>query len=223
MIKVIFGVGHLSEMLYSYIADEECGEIACFTVGRNYMPQSDCSSLPRPICALEDLPKLFDCAPEEIFVTVGVGYNAMNDIRKAVFHQIKNLGYQIEGFVHRSAVVASSSKMGKGCILMENAILQPYAEIGDGNILWSGAIVSHHARLGDYNFLAPSASIAGEARIGDRCFIGNNSTIRNGIVIGNEVMIGAGCYVSKDIEDGSVLMGPRPYYSDKKSSQYFTW
>lgn len=223
MKRVIFGINQLAELVYSYLTESPGQEIECFTVSSSFLPESDDKRLPGHLIGLEDLPVFLDCSPNEIGVYVCVGYNKMNSIRRTVYEIIDSLGYEILSFVHPSAIVSGSAGIGRGCILLEQAVVQPFVTLGEGNILWSNALISHHTSVGNFNFFAPSVSVAGDVKIGDRCFLGNNVTVRNGVMIEDEALIGAGCYVSSDVGRGLVYLGPQAFLSERNSSSYETW
>ena len=155
--------------------------------------------------------------PNECEIYIAIGYNHMNAIREEIYTRVKNAGYKIGTFVHKSAVVSDKSIIGEGCLIFENATIQPYVECGVCNIFWSNVNICHHTIIGNFNFFAASSAVLGRIQIGNNCFIGCNSTIKNEIEIGSRTLIGAGTYCSKNTNEDEVIVSVRSVKLDKKS------
>src|SRR3546814_17823668 len=68
--------------------------------------------------------------------------------------------------------------IGPGCMVFENATVEPFSRIGANTILRVGVHLSHDAVIGDHVFLAPRVAMAGTGRIESHCFVGVNATLR---------------------------------------------
>lgn len=109
--------------------------------------------------------------------------------------------------VHMSAIIAKSSVMGKGNVVMAGTIIQPGVVLGDHCIVNTGAVVDHDCRISDYVHIAPHCTLCGDVSIGEGTWVGAGTTIIQGIHIGKNCYIGAGSVVIKDIPDNSLAYG----------------
>ena len=110
-------------------------------------------------------------------------------------------------FVHPSAFVAPSAKLGIGNVVCSNVTINSNAQIGNFNTLNGNVLFGHDSQLGNYNILAGNSTISSEILIGDGNFIGLNSTIRYRVVVGDYNIIGMASAVIKNIESNQTLVG----------------
>ena len=99
------------------------------------------------------------------------------------------------------------AKQGKGCIVLENTLIEPYSIIGNQVLLNHGAKVFHDVEIGDYCEIMPGATLLGGCKIGRSCRIGANATILPNVIIGDNVVVGAGAVVTKDISSNRTVVG----------------
>lgn len=110
-------------------------------------------------------------------------------------------------FIHPTALIASTAKIGKGVLISHNASVGPFAVIGDFNIINSRATIAHDTILGSYNFISPQVALSGNTTLGNGNMMGVNSATIPGISIGNGNTIGAGSVLTKDISNGQLVVG----------------
>jgi UDP-3-O-[3-hydroxymyristoyl] glucosamine N-acyltransferase len=110
----------------------------------------------------------------------------------------------IINFVHHSAVIADSAKMGCGNIIYPNCVIGPNAEIGNHNMIASYSCISHDCTIGNNNFFA-AAILCGWVNVGDN----NNFNVRSAVIphinIGSGNTIQAGMIVDKNIENDTTI------------------
>lgn len=116
-------------------------------------------------------------------------------------------------FVHPSAMVARSARIGHGTALMANVVVNPGAVVGDHCSIHSGSLVGHDTHLGDSNFIAAHAVIGSNCRIGSANFFGVNTSFNNYIEIGDGCFVAMASNVVKGIPSGGRVMGnpARPF------------
>ena len=102
--------------------------------------------------------------------------------------------------IHPSAQIATGVSIGKGTVVMANAVINACATIGAHCIINTSAVVEHDNVIGDYVHISPKAALGGTVRIGALSHIGIGAVVRNNIQIHGMSMIGAGAVVVKDIE-----------------------
>lgn len=100
-------------------------------------------------------PNLFPDLP----IIIGVG---SNEVRLKISKLIKHDYFNI---IHPSAQIAKTVFIGKGSVVLQNAVIQANAIIGDHVIVNMGAMVDHDNKIGDFVHVSPL------------CYVGSNSTI----------------------------------------------
>ncbi|MDE7160945.1 MAG: acetyltransferase [Muribaculaceae bacterium] len=137
---------------------------------------------------------------DSLIVTIG---NC--NIRRKIVSRLKVKNYPT--VTHPSAIVAPTSTVGQGTVIVHGAIIQACSRIGDHCIINTKASVGHDCVIGDFVHVASGATVCGECVIGDGTWIGAGSVVKQGIHIGRDCMIGAGAAVVSDIPDGAVAVG----------------
>ncbi len=127
--------------------------------------------------------------------------------KKELAERFKKEGAKFFTFIHPTALISPSSKVGEGVLVSHNASLGPKVVIGDFNIINSRCTIGHDTIIGDFNFISPQVSLSGNTILGDSNMFGVNSATIPGIKVGNNNTIGAGTILTKNIEDYSLVVG----------------
>lgn len=106
-----------------------------------------------------------------------------------------------------SAHIAIGAQVGRGTVVMHNAVVNTFAKIGENSIINTGAIVEHDCIVGDFVHISTGAIINGACSIGNNTFIGSHATVVNGKNIANDVVVGAGATVTCDITQPGTYCG----------------
>ncbi len=132
---------------------------------------------------------------------IGVGNNAT---RKEIAEK-----YQVNwaSLVHPSAQIASDVKIGKGSVIMANAVINVCATIGEHCIVNTGAIVEHDNVIENYVHLSPNTTLGGTVHIGALTHVGIGAIVKNNVKVCFDCVIGAGAVVVKDIEQSGTYIG----------------
>ena len=107
-------------------------------------------------------------------------------------------------FVHPSAFIAGTVKMGVGNVILSHSTINSNTVIGDMNVINSNVIVEHDTVIGNGNFLAAGVVVGSSVSIGNHCFIGLNSSIREHVTV-DEVFVGMGSIVLNDCYKCSIV------------------
>jgi len=99
------------------------------------------------------------------------------------------------------------AKVGSGCIILDNVLIEPHSVIGNHVLLNHGAKVFHDVIIGDYCEISPGATILGKARIGNGCRIGANATILPGVILYDNCTVGAGAVVTRNVAERETVVG----------------
>lgn len=146
--------------------------------------------------------RIADCVNyKDMYFVIAIGNNR---IRKMIA-QSYNLKYYTA--IHPTAVIGENVDIGKGSVVMANAVINPSAVIGNHCIINTGAVVEHDNVIEDYVHVSPHATLCGTVRVGEGTHIGAGAVVRNNISIGCNITIGAGASVVKDIAKAGIYAG----------------
>lgn len=141
---------------------------------------------------------------EEYDFIVGIGNNS---IRKRVTDKLLKSGISLITLIHPTAVIDETVSIGKGTVVMANAVINADSIIGNSCIINTAATIDHDCVIKDYVHISPGAHIAGTVNLGEGSWLGIGSTVINNIVISSKCIIGAGGLVNKDIEESGTYAG----------------
>jgi acetyltransferase-like isoleucine patch superfamily enzyme len=110
-------------------------------------------------------------------------------------------------FIHPTAYVAKSVRMGQANIVLANCSINCNAVLGDFNTMNTNSSIGHDTVIGNNNFIAAHTCIGSGLKIGNGNFTGLNCSLRNLIRIGDYNLIGMASNVVKDVECGKTLVG----------------
>jgi sugar O-acyltransferase (sialic acid O-acetyltransferase NeuD family) len=139
---------------------------------------------------------------KEKYYIIGI---ANLDYRKPIVIQFLNEGAQFLTFIHSTACVSPSAKIGIGVVIAPFVNIGPNVQIGDFTLINARASMGHDTIVGEHNFITPNVCFSGFTNIGDENLFGINSATIPGIVVGNRNKIAAGMVLDKNIENDSVV------------------
>ena len=145
-----------------------------------------------------DIERLNDGSTDFI---IGIGNNA---IRKTVAEKY-NVNWV--SIVHPSAQIAFNAEIGKGTVIMANAVVNVCATVGEHCIINTGAIIEHDNVIENYVHISPNVALGGTVRIGSLTHVGIGATVKNNTEICSECTIGAGAVVVKNIKEPGTYVG----------------
>lgn len=132
------------------------------------------------------------------------------DIARERFSLRDSYGIPLERyltFIHPTAYVSRSARIGMGTIVLANATIKNNAVIGTRNFINSGVNIGHDTVIGDDNFFAAHTCLGSSITIGNVNFFGLNSSVRTPSVIGNYNRIGMCANILNGIGDDMVMIG----------------
>jgi sugar O-acyltransferase (sialic acid O-acetyltransferase NeuD family) len=132
---------------------------------------------------------------------------ALNDpeTRKAISELILKKGGRLYTFIHNTAIVARTSRIGNGCVLFPFTCVGPNASLDAGVVLNYYASIGHDANAGAYTVLCPYATLNGNAKTGEGVFLGTHASINPGVSVGKWSKVSAGSAVHLDTPPGSLV------------------
>ncbi len=200
---VLFGVGQMSEIAYTYFDTDSEYTIVGFCVDRSHLDSDSFKGL--PVVAFEDVENFF--STENHFMFVPLTARDSNQLREGKYLEAKKKGYKIASYISSKATILPESDIGENCFILENNTIQSFVEIGNNCILWSGNHIGHHTKIKDHCYLASHVVVSGRVTIENNCYLGVNATIRDGINIAYKSVIGAGALVMRSTVESGVYMG----------------
>jgi sugar O-acyltransferase (sialic acid O-acetyltransferase NeuD family) len=201
---VIFGMGQIAEVVWSYLTEEGGRNVVGFTVDAEFRGADELFGT--PVVDFETVETRFPPDAHDMFVAVS--FKGVNALREAKVAAAEAKGYALTSHVSPRAAVWSKFQAQPNTIIMENNVIQPFATVGKNVTMWSGNHIGHHSRIGDNCFIASHAVISGNCDIGAGSFIGVNATLRDNITIGTRNVIGAGALILQSTPDNAVFIGP---------------
>lgn len=201
---VIVGAGKIADEAYYYLTNDSEHEVVAFAVDREFVGAGD--KLGLPVVAFEDVEQPYP--PAEFSMFVAIGYQDLNRLRAGKYEAAKAKGYTLVSYVSSKAANVGDVEIGDNCLILEFVSVQPMTRIGNNVFLWPGVTVGHHSSIDDHCYLTAGAIVAGNSRIEKRCFLGVHASIGHEIVVGEGSFLGAGVVVTKNVEPGSVYIGP---------------
>ncbi len=209
---IIIGTGKTAELVYEYLK----GSFNVLAFAETSPQQFSFKDL--PVFSLEKL-KAFDRSSIKLFVAVGV--NKLNTVRQNLYLDLLDDGWDFITYIHPRATVASTARVGKNCIVMEENVIQDFTTIGDNNILWSGNHIGHHSTIGSHNFISSHVVICGNCVIGNNNFFGVNSCVGDNITVGNYNWFSPLTATTKSIADDNLLVMPKTEISPLSTKKVF--
>ena len=149
-------------------------------------------------------------SPDQIDIVLGLGSvtpNLDDSLLRRVVGYYSGKGYQIVGFVHPFAWVASESVVHPSAQINAGAVIQPGTKIDPFVIVNTKASIDHDCHIGEGSHVAPGVTISGNVKIGIGCHLGTGCTVIQGIKIGDGAMIAAGAVLTRDVPDGVWVKG----------------
>lgn len=196
---LIGGGGHCHSVLDSVLVMVKYTEVGI-------IDNIDGSCLGIPVIGTDDdIPYLFHCGWTDAVITVGsVG---KTDVRRRLYHMVKEIGLSIPTIIDPSAIIARGTEIGEGIFIGKKAVVNAGAVIKEGSIINTGAIVEHDCVVGSFSHISPGTVLCGYVQIGRDSHIGAGAVVKQQISIGKNALIGAGSVVVKDIPDNAKAFG----------------
>lgn len=145
----------------------------------------------------EDYKNFADC---EFVIAIGNPY-----IREKIADMLDVKWYTA---IHPAAIISSLDvEIGEGTVVMANAVINSSAKIGKHCIVNTAAIVEHDNVLEDYVHISPNATLAGIVTVGKSTHIGAGACTKQVLNIAPDCTIGAGTVIVKDITESGVYVG----------------
>lgn len=200
---VIFGSGEIATLARYYFDNDSSYRVAGFVVDDEFASLTELQGL--PVVSLSQAAERFP--PGRFKAHVALSYRGLNRYRERAFHALKSRSYALVSYFCSRAVRWPDLVHGENCFVLENQTLQPTVTLGNNVMLWSGNHIGHGTNIGDHTYVSSQVVLAGHVNLGRRCFLGINATVKDFTTIGDDVFVAMGAAVTKDVPNGSVVVG----------------
>lgn len=199
---VIYGDGIHAERVFQYILHEKQDNVVAFTNEDNRITRKTIMNYPViPLSELDGQLKQGDYS-----LIIAFGYSQMNNIRKKVFLECKELGYKVATYISPNAMVYSTN-IGEGTIVLPGAFIGLGTTIGKCCLISETSYVGHNITMEDYVFVSANVAIGGYVQVGNNCFVGVHSTIKDRIDVNDYTLVGAAANIVKNTDKYGVYVG----------------
>ena len=125
----------------------------------------------------------------------------------SIVEKIKSKGGEFITLTHSTAIIASGSEIGEGCIICPFSMVGPDTKIGDFTIINFYSSVAHDCVVDSHCVLSPYSSVNGNSKLGKEVFLGPHSTVSSDITVGSQVKVSSGSAVMKNTPDRNLVYG----------------
>lgn len=130
---------------------------------------------------------------------VAIGHAGDTASRRRLVATLEQLGYDLPTIVSSRAHVSRHAVVGRGTIVMHDAVIGPSARIGAHCIVNTRALVEHDVIVGDECHVATGAILNGGVQLGTGVFVGSGAVIRPGVRVHDGAFIAMGARVVRDV------------------------
>jgi len=147
-----------------------------------------------------------DFIEKNVFL-ITVGFIKTAELRIRLFNLINGYNGKFTKVIAPSACCSKYAKVGKGTIVMQQAVVNAEANIGVNCIINNMALIEHESVIGDHSHISTGARINGSCIVGNNCFIGSGTIVNQGVQTVSNVIIGSASLVRKNITEPGVYAG----------------
>lgn len=128
------------------------------------------------------------------------------EVRDSISRKINDA--KIYTAIHPSAVVSGIDvSIGKGTVIMANAVINSGSFIGKHCIINTGAIVEHDNIIDDFVHISVGAKLAGTVYVGKYTWVGIGAVVSNNLKVCERCVIRAGAVVIENIVESGNYQG----------------
>lgn len=143
----------------------------------------------------------------DYYFVITAGQIKDSKLRRKLFDKVTEVGGMLPSIISPHATVSKYSKIGKGTVVLHNAVINADTIIGDGCIINTLSNVEHDSIVGDFCHISTGAMINGGCKIGSGCFIGSQSVLSHCTNLVEDVVISAGSFVHKSVYVKGIYFG----------------
>lgn len=128
-------------------------------------------------------------------------------VRSDLARLYDSAGLEPATLIHPTASISPDITVGSGSIVCAMASVTTDVRIGAHVHIDRVVTIGHDSVIEDFVTLHPAGVISGSVHIGTRARIGTNASVLQGLRVGADAVIGAGAVVTRDVIEGTTVMG----------------
>lgn len=140
-------------------------------------------------------------------ICIAIGSEGDTSVRTNYFRKFREAGFSFPALVHPSGILSGNALVDIGTVVQFDVVINPMAQIGKNCVISTKAMVGHDVVLGDNVYISPGVLINGATVVGDNTFLGTGAIVIQKRKIGCNCIVGAGACVTRDIDDGTKVVG----------------
>ena len=158
---------------------------------------------------MEDYPPIIDSVEKFIPSENDVFICALGDPhwQKHYAKIIMDKGGKFISLIHPSATIGKNTKIGKGCIIHQKAIISCDITLGDFVTCQSLSVLGHDVFVEDYCHLGSFSMFGGYSRIGSLTTVHPGAIVLPHTKVEENCIVGAGAVVIRKVKSGSTVFG----------------
>jgi len=138
---------------------------------------------------------LADLAKKYKYALITVGQIRSPLLRIRLFDLAIKANFVLPNIISPRAYVSKHAIIGKGVVVMNDALINANASIGDNCIINSKALIEHDVIIESHCHISTHTTINGEVKVEKNCFVGSGVTTNQSIIIKKDSFIKAGSFV----------------------------
>ena len=143
-------------------------------------------------------------APADTYFIIAIGNNK---VRKEVATNMLKIDLKPATLIHPTVCQGQNVAVGRGCIIMPNAILAPHSALADFVIVNTATTVGHHCQVSAYSNICPGARLGGGSKAGEGALIGSNAVLHPKSKLGDWASLAPCSYLMRSTPQGTSWVG----------------
>lgn len=129
------------------------------------------------------------------YAVVTVGQIRSPDLRIKLFSQLNTIGFDTPSILSPRAYVSRHATIGRGTVIMHDALINANATIGNNCIINTKALIEHDCVVGEHCHISTGAILNGGTVVKQGSFFGSSAVSKEYITIVENSFIKAGSLV----------------------------
>ncbi|NKB65347.1 MAG: acetyltransferase [Gammaproteobacteria bacterium] len=137
---------------------------------------------------------------DQVLITLGMVDR--DSKRMELYQWLSELGADFARVISPRAYVSADADIGKGCIVMHDALVNSGVRIGDNCVINTKALIEHGTRVGNHCHISTRATLNGDVGVADNVLVGSHAVVFPGCQIGANAVIGGGQVIRNSVNPG---------------------
>lgn len=117
------------------------------------------------------------------YIILGISFYKNLQKRKLLIEKLKKNKFKLLTIKAKNSHIAKDVKIGSGCQIFNNVIINKNSKIGDNVVINNGTVIEHDNEIKNNAHISTRVVINGNCSIGENVFIGSGSILKENIKI----------------------------------------